>query len=142
MSYILDQSNDMIREECKLLDTKSLYSFMKSNKRIYTTCLSILKEREEKFKELFDKIFGLNPSAYFMIPGNGDSVVYIDNFLFNLSMDPKIYNNYIIKYQNNILDDIVITNIIQALTRDQKLRITQRLLDNGYEGYKLYITDE
>lgn len=134
----------MIKEECKLLDTKSLYRFMKTNKRVYRVCLSVLndrkKQREEKIKKLFDKISG--PIADLFRTKFGHSLIFIDNTYFPSSGYSNLYGiDDRDGMLSTVLDDIEVTHTGRGpryeLMPEQIYKIAKIMVDNRYEVFKL-----
>lgn len=142
ISYILTQPDDMIREQCKLLDNSDLNRLVLSSKRLYQLCGTILSDRkaeyERKKREFRKRLWGAvgNDGAFIILrtaTTKGDVRIRrlgIDRyniiehgskfFKYILQNGDQISGRYFIRYHT-------------YLTEDQKTKIADILFDNGYE---------
>ena len=138
ISYILMQPDDMIREQCKLLDNGDLHRLVRSNRKMYQVCGTILADRkaeyERKKREFRDKLWTVFDNYNYVTLKNttGNSVM-IDYF------PQDDIRKFRITDPINLLKDVLQKgkwkyNYYTDLTEDQKTAIADILFDNEYNN--------
>ena len=142
ISYILMQPDDMIREQCKLLDNFDLHRLVRSNRRLYQLCGRILADRKAEYErkkrefreQLWNTVDNGNRFGVLRKKNTTGNTVMIDRFgLDKYSITDPIRKNLFKDILQNGIQISRFTNYYTDLTEDQKTVIADILFDNEYE---------
>lgn len=108
-SYLLNQPNELIIEQCQRMSNQELARFLRTNKRIYTICKDILAEKRRKADTIEQRYRNciLQLVQRFKIP------------LEDLLVRGTSFNRLLQKYRNKELNMDVVEDMLNQLDREQ-----------------------
>lgn len=107
VSLLLLQPDDQIREQCKLLDSRTLYRFVQTNSRVRDICgdiLAVMKKEYEKEKSELLGLFTVHNDKTFTFQKEINS---IDQFTIDNGMLSDDYIGIYITPSNQIFSDFI-----------------------------------
>ena len=150
MSLFLLQPDDQIREQCKIMDPRTLARFTQTNKRIRDLCGDILaahKENYNKQKKELLRFFTEQPGKTFLFEKEGDfnhqfsitnSMCFPDSISMMFVPRDEVFADFLSKIPN-VKSGGYYYNVSKDLLSDEiKLDILKMAKKLGYTNVRLY----